>query len=194
MTLMLHPLLEDPNTVFIYKEPVSEIPSHEDFDRIGYTVMRLMGVKFSGDRITIKPNDTSGEAFANPDNGITTHPYFIGGMIKQFKENGADPNRIYIVADPRNSNDHNPRHWKGTGFLEVAAETGAKLRCPNSFYCVKRKIPNSYIHPVRNVSRFAVGDDTVLINVPKLKTHNLGIMTLGLKNMMGLDDVYERHY
>jgi uncharacterized protein (DUF362 family) len=34
----------------------------------------------------------------------------------------------------------------------------------------------------------------VLINVPKLKTHNLAITTLCLKNMMGAVNVFDRHY
>jgi uncharacterized protein (DUF362 family) len=40
----------------------------------------------------------------------------------------------------------------------------------------------------------AVASDTVLINVPKLKTHNLAITTLCMKNLMGLDCVFDRHY
>ena len=34
----------------------------------------------------------------------------------------------------------------------------------------------------------------MLINVPKLKTHNLGITTLCLKNLMGLVNVHDRHF
>jgi uncharacterized protein (DUF362 family) len=34
----------------------------------------------------------------------------------------------------------------------------------------------------------------VLFNVPKLKTHNLAITTLGMKNLMGLVNVFDRHY
>jgi uncharacterized protein (DUF362 family) len=45
-----------------------------------------------------------------------------------------------------------------------------------------------------NVSRLAVAANTVLFNVPKLKTHNLGITTLGMKNLMGLVNVFDRHY
>ena len=194
MPLKLHSLLQDANAVFVYRSAVGEKPTHEDYDRIARSVLELMEARLDGERLVFKPNVTSGEHFADPDTGITTHPAFIGGLIKYFKQNGANKDRIYIVEDPRNSNDHAPRHWKGTGYLEVAEETGAKLRCPNSFYCVKRKVPQPLIHPVRNVTRFAVGENTILVNVPKLKTHNLGIMTLGLKNMMGLDDVYERHY
>ncbi len=50
------------------------------------------------------------------------------------------------------------------------------------------------MHRVRKVSRLAVGPNTVLLNVPKLKTHNLAITSLCLKNLMGLDNVCDRHY
>ena len=33
-----------------------------------------------------------------------------------------------------------------------------------------------------------------LFNVPKLKTHNLSITTLAMKNLMGLVNVFDRHY
>jgi uncharacterized protein (DUF362 family) len=44
------------------------------------------------------------------------------------------------------------------------------------------------------VSRLAVSENTVLFNVPKLKTHNLGITTLGMKNLMGVVNVFDRHF
>jgi uncharacterized protein (DUF362 family) len=44
------------------------------------------------------------------------------------------------------------------------------------------------------VSRYAVAPNTLLLNVPKFKTHNLAITSLCLKNLMGLDDVFDRHY
>ena len=50
------------------------------------------------------------------------------------------------------------------------------------------------MHAVRNITRYAVASNSVLINVPKMKTHNLGMTSLCIKNLMGLDDVFERHY
>jgi len=147
-----------------------------------------------GQKVAIKPNLTSGEHFADPENGITTHPAFVGGLVKYLYQNGAKAGGVTIVEDPRDSDDNNPRHWKGTGYLEMASATHAKIRCPSTFYCVKKVVPNPMVHAVRNVTRYAVDPDSLLINVPKMKTHNLGITSLCMKNLMGLDDVYERHY
>jgi uncharacterized protein (DUF362 family) len=194
MAFQLHPLLSDPHAVLIYRAPVSAEPTWEEFRRVAYEALTVMQVVLSGEKVVIKPNVTSGEYFANPDSGITTHPAFVGGIVEYVRDHGARRGGIYIVEDPRDSDDYNPRHWKGTGYLEVAEETGAKIRCPISYTCVKKAVPRPLVHPVRNVSRLAVAPDAVLINVPKMKTHNLAITTLCLKNLMGLDDVWDRHY
>jgi uncharacterized protein (DUF362 family) len=153
-----------------------------------------MQVKLDGEKVVIKPNGTVAEQFADPDTGITTHPSFVQGMVEYLHEHGAARRRVFILEDPRNRDDNEPRHWRGTGFLEVAAQTGAQLRCPTTYTCVRKTVPYPHAHATLNVSRLAVAPDTVLINVPKLKTHNLGITTLCLKNLMGTVSVFERHF
>ena len=166
MKIKIHPLLDDQNAVLVYKEPVAEKPAHADFWRIGKKIMEISQLELSGEKVAIKPNATSGEHFADPDTGITTHPDFVGGMVEYLYQHGAKPGGIYVVEDPRDSDDFNPRHWKGTGYVEMAEATGAKIRCPISYYCVKKTVPNPMVHPVRNVTRYAV-------DVPKMKTHNM---------------------
>jgi len=107
---------------------------------------------------------------------------------------GARRKGCYILEDPRNSDDNAPRHWRGTGYPEVAQATGAALRTPKTYTCVKRRVPDAMVHPVLNVSRLAVAPNAALINVPKLKTHNLAITTLCLKNLMGAVNVRDRHF
>jgi uncharacterized protein (DUF362 family) len=137
---------------------------------------------------------TAGEHFANPDLGIGTHPGFVAGMVRYLQAHGARRSSIYVVEDPRDTDDNHPRHWSGTGYPEMAEQTGAKLRCPTSYTCVRKTVPHPLVHPTRNISRLAADPDTLLINVPKLKTHNLAITTLCMKNLMGLDIVFDRHY
>jgi uncharacterized protein (DUF362 family) len=194
MSLKLHPLFNDPNAVLVYRAAVAGSPAWQDFRRAAHETLSALQVTLTGDKVVIKPNVTSGEHFADPDSGITTHPAFVGGMVEYLRDHGARRGGVYIVEDPRDSDDLNPRHWQGTGYLEVAAETGAKLRCPISYSCVKKAVPHPLVHPIRNVSRLAVAPDAVLVNVPKMKTHNLAIVSLCLKNLMGLDDVWDRHY
>ena len=192
--MKIHPLLNDPLAVLVYKRQVPAWPSEADFQQAACEVLKIMQVELDSEKVAIKPNATSAERFADPDLGVGTHPTFIGGMVEYFNTHGARSNGIYVVEDPRDTDDFNPRHWEGTGYLEMATQTGARLRCPNSHYCTYRHVPRPLVHPVRNVSRYAVDLETVLINVPKMKTHNLAITSLCLKNLMGLDDVFDRHY
>jgi uncharacterized protein (DUF362 family) len=115
-------------------------------------------------------------------------------LIEYLQEHGVRRGGSYILEDPRNSNDNEPRHWQGTGYPEVTQATGAKLRTPKTYTCVKKAVPDPLVFDTLNVSRLATAPGTVLINVPKLKTHNLGITTLCLKNLMGAVNVFDRHY
>ena len=192
--MKMHPLLVDPEAVAVILQPVPDAPAWPDFARSACVALEALQVVLSGEKVVLKPNVTSGEHFHNPENGIGTHPAFIGGMVDYLRGHGARAGGVYVVEDPRDSDDNHPRHWQGTGYLEMAAQTGAKLRCPTAFTCVRKPVPHPLVHASRNVSRPAVAADTVLINVPKLKTHNLAITTLCMKNLMGLDNVFDRHY
>ena len=190
--MKLHPLLDDPKAVLISKTPVSDPVVWEDYKRAAHQVMAAMQITLDDENAVFKPNVTSGERFANPDTGVTTHPAFLQGMIEYLRDHGT--RGAYILEDPRNSDDNEPRHWRGTGFLEVASATGAKLRTPKTYTCVKKTVPDPLIFPTLKVSRLTVAPNTVLFNVPKLKTHNLGITTLGMKNLMGVVNVFDRHF
>ena len=192
--MKLHPALDNPLAVLVWRTNVSPSPGREEFRRAAGQALAAAQLSLAGEKAVLKPNVTSGEHYASPDSGITTHPAFIWGMVDYLREHGARQGGIYILEDPRNRDDNEPRHWRGTGYVEMAEATGAKLRTSTSYTCVKRAVPHPLVHPVRNVSRLAVAPNTVLINVPKLKTHNLSITTLCLKNQMGTDSVFERHY
>ena len=192
--MRLHPLLDDPYAVLVYRGAVSDPPTAEDYRRLAQETFALIRVQLEGEKVVLKPNVTVGERFADPDSGIGTHPAFIWGMVSYLLQHGARRGGIYVVEDPRNTNDDAPRHWQGTGYPEMAAATGAKLRVPTVYSCVRRRVPHPLVHEERLMSRLAVAPDAVLINVPKLKTHNLSLTTLCLKNLMGLDHVLERHY
>jgi uncharacterized protein (DUF362 family) len=156
--------------------------------------MAAMEVELEGEKGVIKPNVTVGERFANPDSGIGTHPAFVRGLVEYLQGHGVRRGGIYILEDPRDTDDNEPRHWRGTGYAELAQETGAKLRCPSTYTCVKKMVPRPLVHRTLNVSRLAAGPNTVLLNVPKLKTHNLSITTLCMKNLMGTVNVFDRHF
>jgi uncharacterized protein (DUF362 family) len=190
----IHPLLRDPNAVLITQTPLAESVAWDDFQGAAMRVMAAIQIELEGERVVIKPNVTSGEHFANPDSGITTHPGFVQGIVEHLKGHGGKSNRITIAEDPRNLDNNAPRSWMGTGYERVAQDTGARLHCPTSYTCVKKPVTHPSIFESLNVSRLAIAPNTVLFNVPKMKTHNLSITTLCLKNLMGLVNVFDRHF
>jgi uncharacterized protein (DUF362 family) len=192
--MKIHPLLNNPDVVLISQKQVSDAVSWEDFRQASWQIMQAMQIEIQDENVVFKPNVTIGERFANPDTGITTHPGFIQGSIEYLLQHGARRGKIYILEDPRNSDDNIPRHWRDTGYRKLSEQTGAKLRSPKTFTCVKKKVPRPLAHAELNVSRLATAPNTVLINMPKLKTHNLSITTLCMKNLMGTVNVFDRHF
>jgi uncharacterized protein (DUF362 family) len=192
--MKIHPLLQDPNAVLVYCVPLHGAVNWVDYRRASCQVMRVMRIELEGEKVVFKPNVTSGERFANPDTGITTHPGFLEGMIEYLRQGGTPAGRMTIVEDPRDTDDNHPRHWRGTGYERLSQESGVRLHCPTTFTCVKKTVAEPQVFAQMNVSRLAVATDTVVFNVPKLKTHNLGITTLSMKNLMGLVNVFDRHY
>ncbi len=192
--MRLHPLLDDPTAVAIYRRPVADPVGWPEFRAAAEETMAAIRLELDGEKAVIKPNVTSGERFADPETGIQTHPAFVWGMADYLKAHGAKKRGIYVVEDPRDTDDNNPRHWRGTGYVEMAEATGTHLRCPTSFTCVRRVVPDPLCHAERQISRLVVGTNTVFFNVPKMKTHNLGITTLCMKNLMGVVNVWDRHY
>jgi len=194
MIVRLHPLLQNPQAVLISHTPISEPVRWEDFRRAARAAMAAMQIELDGEKAVIKPNVTVGERYADPDCGIGTHPGFVHGLADYLREHGVRRGGVYVLEDPRDTDDNEPRHWRGTGYDRLAEERIVKLRCPTTHTCVKKPVPQHQAHPTLNVSRLAVGPNTVFINAPKLKTHNLAITTLCLKNMMGVVNVFDRHY
>ncbi|NLF02350.1 MAG: DUF362 domain-containing protein [Anaerolineales bacterium] len=192
--MRLLPLLDRPNAVLVCRASLPDKVRWDDYSLMGRKTLAAMQVEIeSGENAVLKPNATVGETYT-PDTGIITHPGFVQGAIEHLMAHGAQRGRVYILEDPRNTDDNQDRHWKGSGYPQVREATGAKLRSPKTYTCVRRSVPNPLAHPEISVSRLATAPNTVLINVPKLKTHNLGITTLCMKNLMGVVNVFDRHF
>lgn len=191
--MRLWPALQDPQSVFVYRRAVPDNPTPGDFEATAQEALAALRLELEGEPVVLKPNVTAGEHFCDPDAGITTHPAFIGGMVRYLRAHGA-AEAIHIIEDPYNQDDEKPATWKGTGYLEMAHAVGATLSAPARETVVRRQVPRPLVHSARLVSSLAVAPGTVYINVPKLKTHNLAITTLCLKNQMGLVYVLERHF
>jgi uncharacterized protein (DUF362 family) len=189
-----HPLLKNPNAVIVSRTAVSAEPTAEEFIAAGRAVLEATGIEIAGERVVLKPNLTSAECRASPGDGFTTRPEFLRGLVDHLRAHGARRDKVYVLEDPLDEDHDGPRNWARTGVPQALEGTGAKLRFPTARTIVRRRVPDPLVHAERRVARLAVDPGTVLINVPKLKTHWLGITTLCLKNLMGVDYAPDRHY
>jgi uncharacterized protein (DUF362 family) len=190
----MHPLLDSPEAVLVVRSPLKGAPTWEGFRAAASRALAAAEIAVRDARVVLKPNFTSGEHGGDPESGIQTHAAFVWGLLDYLQAHGARRGGLTIVEDPRNTDDNEPRHWRGTGMPEVSRRTGVKLRCPTSYTCTPRTVPFPLVHATRKVSRLVVDPESVLINVPKLKTHNMAITTLCMKNLMGVVNVRDRHY
>jgi len=122
-----------------------------------------------GQKVLLKPNMLMA---STPDNAATTHPSILKAMIKIVKERGAIP---FVGDNPGNAYANVDRALETTGFKKVAQEQKALIL--------------SLAKPVKRGDIYvasAIFDMDIIIDLPKLKTHNLTLFTGCIKNMFGI--------
>lgn len=126
----------------------------------------------SGDRVLIKPNLLKAES---PDSAVTTHPEVVRSVVRLVHECGGRP----MVGDSPGMGDLKKVAEK-TGILDVVIEEGSELV---EFIDVA-KVKNRGRFQRFEVARVAHEAD-VIINLPKLKTHGMTVLTGAVKNLFG---------
>ncbi len=128
----------------------------------------------NGTRVHIKPNLLTAKS---PEKAATTHPSVVKSIVNRVMELGGE---VTIGDSPAGISLPIEEYWCVTGIEEVAQKTGAKL--------VKFEKKGVVERPVNGKSYFiasAIAEADVVINVCKLKTHNLTLFTGAIKNMFG---------
>ncbi len=138
----------------------------------------LEGLIGKGDRVLVKPNMLSAR---RPEEGVTTHPAIVRGIVELVREAGAEA----LIGDSPGGTKRDLNHfWDVCGYKEVSEVTGAPLvsleREPREV-----EVPGGVIYKTLHLSRTVLEVD-VLITVPKLKTHNITLLTGAVKNLLGL--------
>jgi uncharacterized protein (DUF362 family) len=133
-----------------------------------------------GDSVVIKPN----VAWARPpDAAATTHPAVIAEIVRMCKEAGAD--EILIIE--HTIDQPSDMVLSITGIKETANSAGVRIiAAQNESMYRKIEIPNGKILTSDDVLKDVLKAD-VFINVPKAKTHGETKLTLGMKNLMGIN-------
>jgi len=126
-----------------------------------------------GERVLLKPNMLSGKP---PEAAVTTHPAVLRAVIELVQEAGGS---VLVGDSPGIGSLRSVA--RRTGLLAVVEATGAEL---------------AEFSEVREVSaggvfkRFEVAvpylDADRVINLPKLKTHEMMTLTCGVKNLFGV--------
>lgn len=122
-----------------------------------------------GRRVLLKPNMLGAYP---PEMGITTHPAFVAAAARIFAKVGA----TVSVGDSPNGIHPIERVWRVTGLGESCRIAGAER--------VSFEASGSVERLGLRIAR-AVAEADLLVNLPKLKTHGLTILTLGAKNLFG---------
>jgi len=132
-----------------------------------------------GQRVLLKVNLLRAAA---PDAAITTHPAVVKALVRLVQEAGGRP----VIGDSPGGPFVRP--WVGAvyracGMTRVAEETGAELNW--DFGETRLAHPTGHLIKSLEVGTFVTGAD-VVINVPKLKTHNFMHFTGATKNLFGV--------
>ena len=128
-----------------------------------------------GDRVLIKPNMLSAKA---PEAGVTTHPAVVEAVAREVKEVGGIP----LIGDSPGDavREEIKRYWEVTGIKEVAERIGAELVNFETSGVIEKSFNGRRYY----IAKAALEVD-VVINLPKLKTHNLMLFTGAIKNTFG---------
>jgi uncharacterized protein (DUF362 family) len=137
-----------------------------------------------GQKVVIKPNigwDVTPELAAN------TNPRLVAAIIKHCL--GAGAKEVFVFD---NTCDSWSKCYKNSGIEKAAREAGGKIIPGNvEKYYQEVKIPRGKKLKESKVHEMILESD-VFINVPVLKHHSSGMLTVSIKNLMGI--VWDRAY
>ena len=129
-----------------------------------------------GSRVFVKINHLS--PASPPERGIITHPAFVEAVLKLLRRTGA---RVTVGDDIDSSNGDG---CQVSSFRQMCQRAGVALVNLREAGFVEARCQGRFLEKVY-VSRIAADAD-VIVNLPKLKTHSLTVLTGGVKNMYGV--------
>lgn len=131
-----------------------------------------------GQTVLLKPNLLMP---TRPERAVTTHPLLVEVVARKLKGRGLD---VAIGDSPGAGIFKLEQLWEITGMTAAAQAAGARL--------VALETAGSTMYPVKNpqVREILITDAIKqydhIVNLPKLKTHALTLLTGAVKNLFGL--------
>lgn len=181
-----------PDTVIIHRTAGSYPYSSKDFTEAARALLDLLRPAIDKPKVTLKPNVVHG---VSPDSGITVHPGFLRGVAEYLIESGIEPSAISVAEGGGGEESRDMReHYANVGFDVLADELGFSLVDLNADDFVRVDIPDGRVFKQMPIARTVWDPDAYFINIPKMRTHNLGITTISIKNLQGIVvPIEERH-
>lgn len=178
--------------VYVYKLPREDKPTPRDIALSAYNMLKSLSPPLK-EKVAIKPNVTIP---SDKDSGIVTNSDFVAGMVDYFLDMGiSSPNIAIAEGGGSGPGPHGmDGHFEQAGFAELARKNGVRLVNINQDERFSVPLPQGNILKEIGISKTVRDKDTLFINVPKFKTHNLAVTTLCMKNLMGtITPCDERH-
>jgi uncharacterized protein (DUF362 family) len=141
------------------------------------------------DTVLIKPNICLP---LPPEKGDSTNPEIVGSLVKLARDAGAS--RV-IVGESACWGLYTPENFEISKIAEYAKGAGAELSYFDEEERVDIEIPNGILLRKVSLPRIVMEAD-VIINAPKMKNNFVTLVTLGIKNLLGLlrpEDRYGLH-
>jgi uncharacterized protein (DUF362 family) len=180
------------DTVVLHVVPSSAPYSDDVYMAAALGMLAALDVPIRQKKITLKPNVVSGVA---PDSGITVHPAFLRGVIAHLTARGFDPSAITVTeGGGGEANRDMAVHYAAVEYDTLAAETGVNLVDLNADDFVRVDIPDGWVFQQMPIGKTVWDPEAFFINIPKMRTHNLAITTISIKNLQGIVvPLEERH-
>jgi len=147
----------------------------------------------SSKNVYIKPNGIDGKAYCY------TRPELVRAVIEYWKEHGAK--KIYLFENSTQSN-FTRLVYEITGYAQICRETGAipvyldegpgeifKFKGSDEYQCDEFELPKFVTHNLIKDK-----DKNLYISLPKLKTHSMAGITMGVKNQWAFPRQDHRGY
>ncbi len=180
------------DTVVLYRTSGTYPFADEDFRSASASLLETLAPQIDLPKITLKPNVVHGVA---PDSGITVHPGFLEGLVQTLVAAGHDPSTISVAEGGGGEDSRDMSvHYANVGFDKLAEAYGFNLVDLNADDFVRVDIPDGRVFKQMPIGKTVWDPEAYFINIPKMRTHNLAVTTIAIKNLQGIVvPLEERH-
>ncbi|MFA7174400.1 MAG: DUF362 domain-containing protein [Kiritimatiellia bacterium] len=140
----------------------------------------LSAESLGGKKVLVKPNMLTDRT---PEQAVTTHPEFLRQVIRNLRQRGAQ----ITVGDSPASAANLKAVWEKTGIAAVCKQEGVALI---SFEQAGSKVIRRGGYEF-SIAKPALATD-IILNLPKVKSHSLTVLTAAVKNLYGVIPGYTK--